>query len=107
MAKVKLTLIAAPTFPCVVNIPVAGAQPIAVTFTCKHRTRDEYKAFLENLKDQDDVALVMSIASGWDLEDAFTQDNVETLVQNHMGSALAILEAYMAESSGAKHRLKN
>ena len=107
MAKVKLNLIASPTFSCAVNIPVAGAQPIAVQFTCKHRTRDEYKTFLEDLKDQEDVALVMSIASGWDLEDAFTQDNVETMVQNHMGSALAILEAYMAECSGAKHRLKN
>ena len=38
----------------------------------------------------------------WDLDDAFTVENVELLLQNYMGAALAIYRAYVDELVKAK-----
>jgi hypothetical protein len=101
----KLSLTAKPTFPAKVQIPVAGDKPATVTFTFKGRTRDAFKAFIESISDREDVDVIMDIASGWDLEDAFDRDSIELLTQSYLGAARAIIEAYLNELTAA--RVKN
>jgi hypothetical protein len=39
----------------------------------------------------------MEVASGWDLEDEFTRENVEELLKNYIGSAYQIFDTYIKE----------
>ncbi len=98
----KLALTASPTFAAKVAIPIPGAKPAPVEFTFKNRTKDQFKAFLEDMADREDVEAIMEVASGWDLEDAFGPENVEKLVQNYIGSAKAILETYINQVAAAR-----
>ena len=98
----KLSLVAKPTFLSKVQIPVAGDKAVSVLFTFKGRTREAFKAFIESLTDREDVDVVLDIASGWDLEDAFNKENVELLTQNYLGAARAIIEAYLSELTAAR-----
>lgn len=117
--KQKLSLELAPTFPASVMIPVPGGDAGEVIFTFKSRTRDEFKEFLAILnppkkddgepestdaaeKGPRDADLIMDIASGWDLADAFDAKSVEKLTQRYMGAAQAIFNVYMAELTGAR-----
>lgn len=98
----KLSLVAKPTFTSKVFVPVAGDKPATVTFTFKARTRDAFKAFVESLSDREDVDVILDIASGWDLEDAFDRENIEQLTQSYLGAARAIIEAYLSELTAAR-----
>ena len=106
MAKVKLQLTANPTFKAPVPIPVPGGKITNVEFTFKHRNKTQMQEFLEALKDQDDVDLIMSMASGWELDEPFDAENVGQMVSEYVGSAIAVLETYIAESTGTAHRTK-
>lgn len=106
MAKpTKLSLDVLPTFKATVSIPVAGGNAADVIFTFKHRTRDEFKEFSENLQGSEDIDVILDIASGWDLDEPFDADSLKKLVQRYMGSANAIVTVYMNELTGA--RVKN
>ena len=98
----KLTLTASPTFTAKVAIPVPGAKAVPVEFKFKGRTKDEFKELLEGMAEREDVEAILEVASGWDLEDVFNEDNVEKLVQNYIGSAKAILEKYITELSAVR-----
>lgn len=98
----KLTLTASPTFTAKVAIPVPGAKAVPVEFKFKGRTKDEFKDLMETLSEFDDAEAIMEIASGWDLEDVFSADNVGKLVQNYIGSAKAILETYITQLTAAR-----
>lgn len=102
MAKTKFSLSVAPTFKAKVLIPVPGKAAEPVEFTFKGRTREQFKEFIENLKDREDVDVVMDIASGWELEDAFDKESVELLTDNYLGSARAIIEKYLSELTQAR-----
>lgn len=102
MAKPKFSLTASPTFKIKVSIPVAGGKAEDVEFIFKHRTREAFRKFIEALADREDVDVIMDIASGWDLEDAFDAKSVEQLIENHIGSGLAIIQAYITELTAAK-----
>lgn len=100
MAKLKLT--ANPTFKCKVQIPVPGAKPADVEFTFKGRTRDQFKEFVEGLEGRKDGDVIMDVACGWDLEDAFGPESVELLIQNYIGAGRAVISAYMTELTDAR-----
>lgn len=102
MAKPKLQLTANPTFKAIVGIPVPGGKPVAVEFVFKHRARDAYDEWVESIPKMEEPDLIMSIVSGWDLDDSFDRDNVEKLVTEYIGSARAIFDKYMAENNGAR-----
>lgn len=101
MAK-KLILAASPTFKAKVAIPIPGAAPVLVEFTFKHRPKDEFVSWGQNLSGVEDVDLVKDVASGWDLDDEFNDANITALTQTYGGSARAILDKYFAEQTGAK-----
>lgn len=98
----KLILTAAPTFKANVLIPVPGKKPVAVEFNFKGRTKDEFKTFIETMGDREDVDVILDIATGWELEDAFGKESVDMLLQNYIGSARVIIEKYLAELTAAR-----
>lgn len=100
MAKLKLT--AEPTFRAKVPVPIPGAGAVDVEFTFKHRTRKDAQAWIESIVDQEDTQIVMDAASGWDLDDAYTAENVERLCENYAGAGLAVFECYVRELRGAR-----
>lgn len=102
MAKAKLSLAAVATFTAIVAIPVPGGKTADVEFTFKWMKRDDFKEFMDGLKEADDVEALMDILAGWDLEEQFSKEQVEKLVQRYMGAARAILEKYIAEITGAR-----
>jgi hypothetical protein len=97
-----LKLKADPTFSAAVSIPVAGGKAEKVKFTFRHRTKDQLKAWQETVEGKDDAALILEMASGWDLAEPFDLENVTFLVQNYMGSGNAVVQTYMSELSGAR-----
>lgn len=100
MAKLKLN--PDPTFRAKVTIPVPGSADVPVEFEFKHRTRDEMDAFLKKAPELQDAALILEIASGWELSDAFTEDNLNRLAQNYIMAPQAIFHAYLEELTKAK-----
>jgi len=101
MAK-KLILAASPTFKSKVAIPIPGGSPVLVEFIFKHRSKDDFFNWAQNLAGVEDVELVKDVASGWDLDDEFNDANITALTQTYGGSARAILDKYFAEQTGAK-----
>lgn len=102
MAKPKFSLTPAPTFKARVLVPVPGKTAELVEFTFKGRTRDQFKEFIDGLKDREDVDVVLDIASGWELDDAFDKENIELLTQSYLGAARAIIEKYLSELTQAR-----
>lgn len=98
----KLVLQPAPTFSKVVKVPVPGGETADVTFTFRHRTRDELKAWGDGAEGRSDVQAVLDMATGWDLAEPFDAENVGVLVQNYPASALAVLRTYYDELSAAR-----
>ena len=98
----KLSLKASPTFPATVSIPVAGGEPVSVKFTFKHRTKSALDEFIKSRAEVADIDSFMSMVEGWDLEDAFTKENAESILENYIGTALAVYRAYIDELVKAK-----
>ncbi len=114
MAKVKFSLVAAPTFKAAVGIPVAGSVPVKVEFTFRHRTKDAFTEFMKANSSTDDLDVIcgrsnpvngdeladtaLGICTNWELEEPFNRDNVEVLLQNYPGAARAIVDKYVAEA---------
>lgn len=91
----RLSLNASPTFVAKVGIPVAGAEPVAVVFTFRHRTRRELDDFIKSRADKPDTETFLEMVTGWDLEDEFTPANAERLLENYIGTALATYRVYI------------
>ncbi|WP_426287548.1 phage tail assembly chaperone [Luteibacter sp. E-22] len=104
MAKIKLD--PNPTFSAPVSIPVHGGEPVAVSFTFRHRTRSAWEAWLKDeLPGMEDADVIRALACGWELDDEFTRENIERLLENYGGANMAVFNAYERELSGA--RVKN
>lgn len=98
----KLTLAVNPTFPVTVSISKAGAESVTLKLTCKHRTKAQLDEFIKSRTDKEDVATIQDMATGWDLEDEFTADNIELMCQNYIAAPLEIYRAYIDQLVGAK-----
>ena len=98
----KLSLTASPTFVATVQIPIPGKRAIGVEFTFKGRTKSEFTNFLETATGRDDADVLMDIISGWELEDEFSRENVERLMESYPGSSRVIIEKYVQEVTGAR-----
>lgn len=94
-----------PTFKAKVAIAVPGGADAQVEFTFKHRTREELIKYLQECEGRVYEDTVMECAVGWELEDAFTRENVSLLLQNYMTAGKAIHETYQDEL--LKARTKN
>lgn len=99
----KLTLNPNPTFNAKVFIPVAGDRDGEIVFTFKYRTLKELDSIKlgEGYVTPEDIKLV---ASGWDLDDEFSDENIALLLDQRPQSGIAILERYFKESRGAREK---
>jgi hypothetical protein len=102
MAKLKLN--PEPTFKAKVAIAAAGSDVDPVEFTFRHRTRDEMTAFFKASEDLRDAKLILEMATGWELADAFTEENLNKLAQNYITAPQAIFEAYVSELVKAREK---
>jgi hypothetical protein len=101
----KLSLNAKPVFQAKVGIPVAGGDAVEVLFNFKHRTKTQLEEFIKSRAKQSDTDSFMEMVEGWELEDEFTKENVEKLLENYIGAALETFRVYVDELVQA--RLKN
>jgi hypothetical protein len=102
MSKVLFKLDPNPTFDALVAIPVPGGSKADVKFTFKHRSKTELEEFLSSNQSMDDTALVNSIATGWELDDEFNDENIGRLLNNYIGAGMAIYTKYLEELYQAK-----
>lgn len=100
----RLKLIADPTFQTKVEIPLAGGTVAEVGMTFKHRTRTELDEYIASRAGKTDVESFMEIVVAWDLEDEFSSANVELLLENRIGAALAVYKTYLKELVGAREK---
>lgn len=100
----KLTLKANPTFQAKVGVPVAGAEDQEVLLTFKHRTKKALAEFVKSRAKKSDIESFMEMVEGWDLEDEFSQDNVDELLENHIGLAVNTYRTYIDELTKAREK---
>jgi hypothetical protein len=98
-----LKIAADPTFDRKVGIPLKdGTRTLDVTFTFRHRTKDELDAFLKDKASMSNVDAVLAMVVGWEFDDEFNRENVERLLQMHIGAVQAIPTAYVAGLYGVR-----
>jgi len=102
MAKPKFSLTPKPSFQATVKIPVPGEGAADVVFTFKARTREQMRSFHDEVKDLENVDLILYVASAWDLEDPFDKDNITRLTENYLGATAAIFDKYLTELTQAR-----
>lgn len=125
--KQKVSLTPPATFKAKVEINMPGGAVGDIEFIFKHRTKSNIKEFIASLSppkpvDEDaiteaeaaaiaafvapeDVDVIMDLASGWDLDEAFDAKSVDRMTEVYVGSAQAVINTYLTELSGA--RVKN
>jgi hypothetical protein len=100
----KLTLKIDPEFKVVVDIPRAGGDPVQIKLTCKHRTKDELASFVKSRAEKQDVESIKEMATAWDLEDEFNEENISLLCQNYITAPVEIYRKYIEELVKAKEK---
>lgn len=99
----KLTLTPDPTFVVKVDIPVPGKGDAPVAFTFIYRTEAERKEWQKNLPpEMADADAILSIASGWDLDDAFTAENIARFCDCYPAGITRVTERYIRELKGVR-----
>lgn len=101
----KLKLVANPTFKAKVGIPVAGGEVVEVEMTFKHRTKSALDEFIKSRDKKTDTESFLEMVEAWDLEDAFTRESVDLLLENYIGAALATYRTYIDQL--LQHKVKN
>jgi len=102
MAKTKFSLNAAPTFKATVAIPVPGGEEAPIVVTFRHKTREEFKGFIDSLEGKKQPEALAEIMVGWDLDDEFNTDNLQKLTDNYLGASEAIITRYIEELTRAR-----
>lgn len=100
----KFKLDVAPTFSAVVDIPVHGSEPVAVKFEFKHRAKADLVKWLDCAAGRSDTETLEDVLAGWELDDPFSKESIELLVQNYAGAAPAIVERYIDELIQARRK---
>lgn len=98
----RLSIVAAPTFKAKVAIPVAGAEPVEVEFTFKHRTKAGLQEFVESRAGKSDAETLLDMVTGWEFEEELNESNAKTMLQNYIAAPVAIYQAYVNELVLAK-----
>lgn len=98
----KLSIIAKPTFKKKVDIPAAGGETIEVEFVFKHRTKTQLDEFVKSRAEKSDVESFLEMVGGWDFAEEFSDTAAETMLDNYIGAALPVYQAYITELVQAK-----
>lgn len=99
---VKFKLQPNPTFKRKVGLTAHDGSVVELEVEFKHRTRTALQEFPAEIKGKDDADIVLLVATGWELEDAFGPETVKTLCDNYLSAAEEILTAYLGAIQGAR-----
>jgi hypothetical protein len=92
-----------PTFSADVCIPVPGSADEKINLIFKHKNQEEMKRFQSGLAESDDVTAIMEIVADWEgIDQPFSREAVEQLVNNYHGVGHPIFRAYFAELNKAR-----
>jgi hypothetical protein len=100
----KLSLAPNPTFVATVDIPVHGGGSAPVKFTFRHRSKKDFSAWRDSLEGKADAECITDLASGWDLDDEFSAENIDRLLESYAGSGKAIFSVYLDEILQARRK---
>lgn len=106
-----LKVIAAPTFQGTARITVHGqAEPALIRVTWKHKSREEYDAWLASAASfadkGGDAAFLCEVMADWgDVDMPFSQANLNTLLGQYAASGGELLAAYQSDLLAS--RIKN
>lgn len=97
-----------PTFTAKVFLSIPGeTQPKAVRFTFRHKTREQFKAWLESLEGRQDKETLLDIVAGWDRADIdcdFSAEAFAALLDNFPASGSEIFDAYRREALESRRK---
>lgn len=87
-----------PTFQAQVTIPTPAGEG-TITFQFKHKGRKALKAFFDSLGEGDtarpDNEALLELVDGWTgVDEKFSPETLDTLLDNYPAAARAIFEAY-------------
>lgn len=102
--KMKLTLAPLPDFKLPVKFTMPNGDEQSIVFTVKHKKASDIQELYQKdgTKDSD---FIMNIATGWDLEEEFNEDNSKLLIEYYPSAALALMGSYLGALAG--QRVKN
>lgn len=88
-----------PTFKSDVTFVTPGGGEGKIKFEFKHKGRKALKAFYDSLSEGDksrpDHDALLEIIAGWEgVDEKFSAENLEILIDNYPTISLAIFEAY-------------
>src|SRR5690606_16773986 len=95
---------AKPTFWSKVPVGIPGVEkPAMLNIEFKHKTRDELKDFCLKLKEREDAESLKEIVVGWkDVDEEYSHDTLDTLLDNFPSASLSMIETYIKEAVEAK-----
>ena len=98
-----------PTFTKEVVLTVPGGGEGKFKGVFQHKGKSELQAFFASISDPEkpraDIDSVMEVLVGWEgVDQKFSKENVELLLENYFGAAIAILNAYSTGYFEAKEK---
>lgn len=105
MAKMKLTLGPLPDFKLPVSFVLPNGDEQVIVFTVRHKKASEIHERYTAEKPMSDVEMITFLASGWNLDDEFNEENIKQLLDYYPATAIGLTSAYMKALAG--QRVKN
>ena len=87
-----------PTFKLTVTIHVPGENDERITVEYRHKTRDQLKGLLDDMRDgkvTDEKVLTDIVAGRSDVDEKFSADALKQLCQNYASAAGSLIDAYI------------
>lgn len=94
-----------PDFPLPVKFVLPNGVEATMVFTVKALTSSELNAVLKDASNQTGAQFVKSLASGWELEDDFNDENLDKLVDRYPSVVGGLISTYTQALAG--YRVKN
>lgn len=107
MARMKVKLGKMKDFFMPVQFNAHDGEEMEMKFKVRHMKRDEFLAQMqaEGSEKLDDTQFIMMLASDWDLEEKFNEENVKELVELFPAITLGLTQEYLTAMVG--QRVKN
>lgn len=100
--KFKITLGRLPDFKLPVSMTLQNGETGDMCFTVRHLKASELQEMMQQEKPVSDVEFIKTIASGWDLEEEFNDENIAELLSLFPMAAASMMEAYTSAMIGAR-----
>lgn len=105
MSKIKLTLGPLPDFKLPVQFLMPNGEEQTIIFTVRHRKTTDIHERYTSETPMSDVEMITYLASSWNLEEEFNDENIKQLLDYYPSTAIALTSSYMRALAG--QRVKN